>query len=86
MSASLPPDTSPEAQAVQDAAYRRMGAYGRVDAAFRLTASARALTAAGVRHRHPDYSDDQVNAAVARLILGDDLVRQVWPDRDLVEP
>jgi hypothetical protein len=86
MSASHPRDTSPEAQAVQDAIYRDLGPYGRVEAAFRLTASVRALTAAGIRHRHPDYSEPQVNAAIARLVLGDDLVRQVWPGRDLVEP
>lgn len=86
MSVSRPLDTSPEAQAVQDAVYRKLGAYGRVETAFRLTATARALTEAGIRHRHPDYSDAQVNAAVARLLLGDDLVREVWPDRELVAP
>ena len=86
MSASRPLDTSPEAQAVQDALYRELGAYGRVEAAFRLTASARAMTAAGIRHRHPHYSDEQVNAALARLVLGDDLVREVWPERELVDP
>lgn len=86
MSTSRPLDTSPEAQAIQDAVYRSMGAYGRVETAFRLTASARALTAAGIRHRHPHYSDEQVGMAVARLVLGDHLVREVWPDRVLVEP
>lgn len=86
MSVSRPLDTSPEAQAVQDAIYRELGPYGRVETAFRLTASARALAAAGIRHRHPDYSDEQVDVAMARLVLGDDLVREVWPDRDMVEP
>jgi hypothetical protein len=86
MSVSRPLDTSPEAQAVQDAIYRALGPYRRVETAFRLTASARALAAAGVRHRHPHYSDEQVDAAVARLVLGDDLVREVWPNRDMVEP
>jgi hypothetical protein len=86
MSPSHPLDTSLEAQAVQDAIYRAMGPYRRLETAFSLTASTRALAAAGVRHRHPHYSDEQVDMAVARLVLGDDLVREVWPNRDLVEP
>jgi hypothetical protein len=79
-------DTSPDVQALQDALYRKLGAYGRVEAAFSLTASVRAIAAAGVRHRHPAYSEDEVGAAVARLVLGDDLVREIWPGRGLVEP
>ena len=86
MPASDPLDTSADAQALQDALYRKLGAYGRVEAAFRLTASVRAIAAAGVRHRHPTYSETEVAAAVTRLALGDDLVREVWPDRALVDP
>jgi len=40
----------------------------------------------GIRRRHPDDSDLQVQHAYARLVLGDALVRAVWPDRDLVDP
>jgi hypothetical protein len=86
MPGSYPLDTSPEAQAVQDMRYRELGAFRRLETAFRLSASVRALAAAGVRHRHPDYSEDDVARAVARLALGDALVRQAWPDQDLVEP
>jgi hypothetical protein len=31
-------------------------------------------------------ADAQVDHAYARLILGDTLVRPVWPDRELVDP
>jgi hypothetical protein len=41
---------------------------------------------AGIRSRHPDYSEEQVLWALRRLWLGDDLVRQAWPDRELVRP
>jgi len=44
------------------------------------------LACAGIRHRHPHYTDDQVFHAWARLKLGDALTRAAWPDRELVDP
>jgi hypothetical protein len=41
---------------------------------------------AGIRSRHPDYDDQRQRLAYARLVLGDDLTRKVWPQHDLVEP
>ena len=79
-------DTSPDADAVQTEAYRRMGGPARAETMFRLTRMARGTSEAGIRGRHPDYGDDQVKMALARLIYGDDLVRRAWPDRELVEP
>jgi hypothetical protein len=82
----VPFDTSPDAQAVQDDQYRRLGGSERVAIQFRLGSAARAMTRAGIRARHPDYNEDQVNMALARILLGDPLVRTVWPDRPLIEP
>lgn len=81
-----PFDTSAEAQAFQDGVYRRLGGRERADIQFRLSRMARSIAEAGVRHRHPDYDDGQVQRAVARLVLGDDLVRRVWPGGVLVDP
>jgi hypothetical protein len=58
----------------------------RLTIAFELTDLIRRLTMAGIRARHPQYSDDEVFIAYARLTLGDDVVRSVWPDRTLVLP
>lgn len=55
-------------------------------AAFRLTDLARRTTMAGIRNRHPDYAPRQVTLALARLVLGDDLTRQVWPHEELLDP
>lgn len=82
----LPPDTSPDADGVQIEGYRRMGETGRAAATFSLIDLARRMAMAGIRTRHPEYTDEQVRHAYARLVLGDDLVRRVWPDRDLVAP
>ena len=63
-----------------------MGGAARVAVMFRLSESARRWSMAGIRRRHPDYDDFQVRLALARMILGDDLVRRVWPDHQLQEP
>jgi hypothetical protein len=86
VSVVLPHDTSPDAQAVQDDVYRRVGGRERVAIAFRLGATMRAITGAGILARHPDYSEDEVKRALARVVLGDALTRKVWPDRRLVDP
>jgi hypothetical protein len=79
-------DTSPDADAVQLEAYRRMGGTGRVQVVFRLTEMVRQTAEAGIRKRHPDYDDAHVKLALARLLHGDDLVQRAWPGRELVEP
>jgi hypothetical protein len=79
-------DTSPDADAVQLEAYRRMGGPGRAQVMFRLSEMARRTTEAGIRRRHPEYDDGQVMLALARLLHGDDLVRRAWPGRELVAP
>ncbi len=52
----------------------------RLALAFRMTASLRAIAAAGVRSRHPEYSEEQVKMAVIRMSLGDELFFKVYPD------
>ena len=81
-----PLDTTVDAHRVQIEAYRRMGGTGRASVMFRLNGLARKMTLAGIRSRHPRYDDEQLRLAYARLVLGDELVLRVWPDRDLVEP
>ena len=79
-------DTSPEADAIQVAAYRRMGGLGRAQVMFRLTDTTRRTAMAGVRNRHPNYDDRQLLLALARLLHGDELVRRTWPESELVDP
>ena len=79
-------DTTPEGHDAQNQAYRLMGGERRLAIAFRLTELARMATTAGVRARHPEYSDRQVHLAFARIRLGDELTKAVWPEEPLVEP
>jgi hypothetical protein len=79
-------DTSPEADAVQVEAYRRMGGAGRVQVMFRLNEMVRRTAMAGIRRRHPEYGDADVLLALAQLLYGEDLVRQAWPGQRLPVP
>jgi hypothetical protein len=82
----LPLDTTPEAQAVQDAAYRGMTGRERSAVAFRLSQLARDTAAAGIRSRHPQYTADEAHRALFRLMFGDALAQQVWPALPLMAP
>ncbi len=81
-----PLDTSPDARRAQRDAYRRLGGTERVAIAFRLGALVRETTLAGILRRHPTYSNMQLEMALRRLVLGDELVQMVWPNRELVDP
>jgi hypothetical protein len=83
---AIPSDTDTAAHDVQRDIYLRIGGGERLAIAFRLTDSVRSLAMSGIRRRHPDYTEDQVRLAFARLRLGDALVRTVWPDHSLVDP
>jgi hypothetical protein len=61
-------DTTPAAAAVQDQAYRDLGKAGRLKIAFQLSDLVRALAQAGIRKRNPDYTTEQVVAALSRQI------------------
>ena len=82
----VPLDTSPEAHEMQAESLRRMGGEARLGIMFRLNQFARDVAVAGIKSRHPGYTDEQVRLAFFRLKLGDETTRRVWPDRDLVDP
>jgi hypothetical protein len=63
-----------------------MGGRGRVAVVYRLNQAMKRMTVAGIQARHPEYSAAQVESAHARIVLGDALVRAMWPDRELVDP
>src|SRR5262249_14627772 len=79
----LPADTSSEAIRIQHAVYRRMSPETRLRLACQMSDSIRALAADGVRARHPDYTERQLQLAVIRMTLGDELFRRVYPGQDV---
>lgn len=81
-----PLDTDAAAHDAQMQAYRRMGAEARVRVAFEMSEDVRRMTLEGIRERHPEYDDDRARRALFRLLLGDDLVRAIWPGEAPVAP
>ena len=63
-------DTSTTAHARQREAFRRMTSGQRVAMAAEMSDEIRAVTEAGIRHRHPAYADDEVRAGLAAIVLG----------------
>ena len=46
----------------------------------------RELMRAGIRSRHPEYLETDVEEALRRLLYGDTLYLRAWPARRLLEP
>lgn len=61
-------DTAPAYAAVQLELYRAAGASRRVQIAVDLSEAVRQTTLAGIRRRHPEYSEAQVRQAFLRLL------------------
>src|SRR5262245_29430611 len=64
-------DTSLEAARVYFAVWRRLGVSGRARQLVELNKSMRNLLAAGIRWRHTEYTEDQVQRALVRRVLGE---------------
>lgn len=65
---------------MQIAALRAMGMEGRGRAVLAINDLGRELGIAGIRMRHPDYDENKVRLALARLRLGKKLFREVYGD------
>lgn len=60
-------DTTPEAAAVQLEILRKMTGEQRMMLAYEMSMFTRELAKAGIRHRHPDWSEGQVDREWLRL-------------------
>jgi hypothetical protein len=81
-----PLDTTAEAHQIQLDLFRRMGPQGRLQKALELTELSHQLLAQGVRHRHPEYSEEEVHWAVIRLQLPEELFLKVYPHMSQIKP
>jgi hypothetical protein len=79
-------DTHRDAQRAQLEVYRRLGPQARVELTARMSEDARRIALQGILARHPGYDDRTARRALLRLLLGDDLVRAMWPGEPLVAP
>jgi hypothetical protein len=79
-----PLDTTMEAHEMRLMLLRAAGPDRRLSMACSMSEGVRVLSEAGVRVRHPEYSDEDVLLALRRLLLGDELFKQVWPAAQIV--
>jgi hypothetical protein len=79
-------DTTPDAAAVRTSVYRRMSSEQRVNIGAQMSEDVREIALEAIRHRHPEYDDDQAKLALFRLLLGDELFTRVWPSAPLLSP
>lgn len=63
-------DTTAWAAAVQLRLYREAGPSRRAQIAVDLSEAVRATTMAGIRRRHPEYSERQVARSFLHLVYG----------------
>ena len=70
-------DTSAAARRIQIEALRRLDGPTRLQMALRMSDDSREITLAGIRHRHPDWTDDDVHRELLRLLLGRELAATV---------
>ena len=56
-----------------------MGPKQRFATALQMSDDLRRLSADGIRHRHPEYSETEVRWALDRMLLGDELFARAYP-------
>ena len=80
---AIPADTTPEAAWVQRQIYQRMSFENRLVLTLDMSRFLGQIGAAGVRLRHPEFTEEQVKFAVIRLRLGEELFRKAFPGVEL---
>jgi hypothetical protein len=63
-------DTTPRVTAIQLQLYRQAGPARRAEIAVELSDAVRATALAGIRRRHPEYSQRDVATAFLRMVYG----------------
>ncbi len=65
---AVPLDTTVAAAALHEDAYRELGPGGRLRIALELSDFTQALAVAGIRSRHPEYSDEDARRKLAEIL------------------
>jgi hypothetical protein len=78
----IPADTTIEAARKQFEILRRLGPDARLEMAFEMSDNLRSIVESGVRFRHPDYDEQEIQKEVLRLMIGESLFKQVYPDTE----
>jgi len=80
---TIPADTTIEAVRKQFEILRRLGPEVRLKMAFELSDNLRGIVEAGVRGRNPGYDERKIRQEVLRLMIGEALFKQIYPDIEM---
>ncbi len=58
----------------------------RLKLCFELSEAAREYSRGGIGSRHPEYTEHEVEMALRRMVLGDELFSKAWPHEPLLAP
>lgn len=72
-------DTSPATAQLRTEVFRRMSVAEKALAVEQMSEDARELARCGIRMRHAEYSAEETEHALHRLLVGDDLADKAWP-------
>lgn len=79
-------DTSSESEKIQIEILRKMRPEQRLNLALQLCEIEKKLLIEGIRSRHPNYSENEINLALIRILLGDELFEKVYPFAKRIKP
>jgi len=82
----LPLDTSLDAYRIHIASLRQMGPSQRLQQMLELSDFVRATVESGIRHRHPEYTPEQVRLATHQHLLGPHLFGVAYPGAEWLKP
>jgi hypothetical protein len=75
---AIPADTTLEAAKKEFEILRRLGPEVRAGMAIEMSDNLRGIVEAGVRDRHPDFDQKKIDLEVLRLMIGDELYKQMF--------
>lgn len=79
----IPADTTIDAMRKQSEVLRNMTGEQRLQMVFDLSNNVRKISETGIRDRHPDYDEQTLKLAVLRLMIGQKLFREIYPDKEI---
>jgi len=68
-------DTTPESARAYVEAYSSLSGSERVERSMAMAEEVKAITLAGIRHRNPHATDDEVHHEWLRILHGDELAK-----------
>ncbi len=80
---TIPADTTIEAVRKQFEILRRLGPEVRLKMAFEMSDNLRKIVESGVKECHPDYNEQKIKQGVLRLMIGEALFKQIYPDIEM---